>query len=157
MPAGVTQTEAMNYHIRPISAAETHPLRQQILRPHQTIAELVYPGDDHPLALHLGAFIAETLTGIASFAPEACPNLPAQAAWRLRGMGVLPAVQQKGIGTALLDAGIHYVKQQRGDLVWCHGRSSALPFYRRYGFVTHGDKFVVPHTGSHYVLLYWIR
>jgi len=151
------QIRHMKLHIRQIDAAETRPLRQRILRPHQTIAELVYPGDDHPQALHLGAFVAEQLTGIASFTPELCPGVSARAAWRLRGMGVLPDAQRQGYGTALLDVGINYVKQNGGDLVWCHGRTSALPFYLSYGFATHGNEFVVPHTGPHYVLLYWIR
>ncbi len=144
------------HRIRPISAADTRPLRQQILRPHQTISELVYPGDDHPLALHLGAFADERLVGIASFTPEACPEVSARAAWRLRGMAVAPNARYQGYGTALLRAGIAYIRAQRGDLLWCHGRTSALPFYRGCGFVTHGAEFIAPHTGPHYLLLYWI-
>ncbi|WP_298814716.1 GNAT family N-acetyltransferase [Chloroflexus sp.] len=146
----------MKPDIRPISAAATRPLRQRILRPHQAIDELVYPRDDHPLALHVGAFVADQLVGIASFAPESCPAAPAQAAWRLRGMGVLPAAQRQGLGKALLQAGIAHARRHAGDLIWCHGRTSALPFYRAQGFVTWGDEFVVPQTGPHYILLYWL-
>lgn len=147
----------MNYSIRPISAAETRPLRQQILRPHQAIDELVYPGDDHPLALHAGGFIGDQLVGIASFAPEAFPEVPARAAWRLRGMGVLPAFRRQGIGQALLQTGLEHVRRHGGDMIWCHGRTSALLFYLAFGFVTHGEEFVVPHTGPHYILLYWMK
>jgi len=41
-------------------------------------------------------------------------------------------------------------------MIWCHGRTGALSFYRAFGFVTHGDEFVVPQTGPHYVLIYWV-
>ncbi len=146
----------MPHDIRPISATATRPLRQRILRPHQTVDELVYPGDDHPLALHLGAFVADLLVGIASFTPEDCPHVSARAAWRLRGMGVLPAVQRQGLGTDLIQTGIAHVQRHGGDLIWCHGRTSAVPFYRRLGFVPWGDEFIVPDTGPHYILLYWV-
>ncbi|MGB9737157.1 MAG: N-acetyltransferase [Chloroflexus aggregans] len=146
----------MPYSIRPISAAATRPLRQQILRPHQTVDELVYPGDDHHLTLHAGAFVEDQLVGIASFAPEACPGVAAQAAWRLRGMGVVPHLRRCGIGKALLATGVEHVHRYHGDMIWCHGRTGALSFYRAFGFVTHGDEFVVPQTGPHYVLIYWI-
>ncbi len=56
----------MNYAIRPINATATRPLRQQILCPHQTVDKLGYPGDDHPLALHVSAFVEDQLVGIAS-------------------------------------------------------------------------------------------
>src|SRR5690606_13479424 len=56
--------------IRPISAAETRPLRSLVLRPGAPPETLVYPGDDHPEALHLGAFEGDRLVGIATVYPE---------------------------------------------------------------------------------------
>src|SRR5262249_61300203 len=38
----------LSVDIRRITAAETRPLRQSVLRPHQTLAELVYGGDNPP-------------------------------------------------------------------------------------------------------------
>ena len=42
--------------VRPITAPETRPMRQVVLRPGKTLEELVYPGDDDELCAHLGAF-----------------------------------------------------------------------------------------------------
>ena len=57
--------------IRPISAAETRPMRQSVLRPGKTLEELVYPGDDDPACAHLGAFDeAGRLVGIATVFPD---------------------------------------------------------------------------------------
>jgi GNAT superfamily N-acetyltransferase len=142
----------MRHHdIRPIQADLTLPLRQQILRPRQSLETLIYPGDDHPLSLHLGAFHHDQLVGIASVSPELCPPMPRDSAWRLRGMAILPSVQRQGYGAALLQTAIHHIQSHHGTLLWCHGRTSALSFYRALGFVPYGDEFLVPVTGPHYL------
>ncbi|MCH8318681.1 MAG: GNAT family N-acetyltransferase [Bacteroidetes bacterium] len=56
----------MKFLIRSISAADTRPLRQQLLRPDQHTDELVYEGDDANDTLHAGAFLKGQLVGIAS-------------------------------------------------------------------------------------------
>ncbi|MBW8048806.1 MAG: GNAT family N-acetyltransferase [Cytophagales bacterium] len=56
----------MKFLIRSISASDTRPLRQQLLRPNQHIDELVYEGDDANDTLHAGAFLKGQLVGIAS-------------------------------------------------------------------------------------------
>lgn len=144
-----------NHIIRPITAAEVRPLRQRVLRPHKTLEELVYPGDDHPLALHAGAFQDGTLVGIATVAPESCPVDPQAVGWRLRGMAILPQVQRQGYGAALIAACAAHIVTNRGELIWCHGRVSALPFYQSLGFASHGEEFLIPVTGPHYLL--WKR
>lgn len=139
--------------IRPIRAEDTRPLRHLVLRPQQPPETLVYPGDDHPLSLHVGAFEAGELVGIASVAPEACPLMPDSAAWRLRGMAILPRAQRRGYGAALLQACVRHIQAQAGTVLWCHGRTSALSFYRALGFTPHGEEFLVPATGPHYVCI----
>jgi GNAT superfamily N-acetyltransferase len=142
-----------NHDIRPVRAEDTRALRHTVLRPHQPPETLVYPGDDHPLALHAGAFDRDELVGVASVTPEEYAPLPGLAAWRLRGMAILPRAQRRGYGAALIQACIGYIQSQGGELLWCNGRTSALPFYRALGFVTHGDEFLVPMTGPHYVCI----
>ncbi|HEX5689484.1 MAG TPA: GNAT family N-acetyltransferase [Roseiflexaceae bacterium] len=138
--------------VRAIAAADTRPLRHALLRPHQPPEALVYPGDDDPLALHAGAFVDDALVGIASVAPGACPLVPADAPWRLRGMAVMPAMQRRGLGAALIHACVEHILANGGTLLWCNGRTSALPFYRSLGFAPIGEEFVDPDTGPHYVL-----
>ena len=138
--------------IRPISVYEARQLRHAVLRPHQEPEELVFRGDDAPDALHVGAFEEDKLVGIASVAREEFAGEPHLSAWRLRGMATLPEARRKGYGAALVRALIAHVAAHGGNLVWCHGRTTALPFYRAVGFREHGEEFEAPVTGPHYVL-----
>jgi GNAT superfamily N-acetyltransferase len=67
-------------------------------------------------------------------------------------MATLPQARRAGYGTALVQALIAHVSSCGGNLIWCHGRASALPFYLALGFREHGVEFDVPITGPHYVL-----
>ena len=138
--------------IHPISVTEARQLRHAVLRPHQKPEELVFRGDAAPDALHVGAFVNGKLVGIASVAREQFPDEPQLDAWRLRGMATLPEARRAGYGTALVQALIAHVSSRGGNLIWCHGRTTALPFYRAVGFREHGEEFDVPVTGPHYVL-----
>jgi GNAT superfamily N-acetyltransferase len=138
--------------IRRISAAETRPLRQVILRPHQRVEELVYPGDDSPDAAHFGAFLDGELTGIASVCREPPHGEVSEGAWRLRGMAVAPQLQRRGIGSLLLRACIDHARQHGGTTMWFNARTPAIPFYRAHGFQVRGEEFVVLHAGPHYFM-----
>jgi GNAT superfamily N-acetyltransferase len=145
------------HDIRPIAAAETHWLRHTLLRPHQAPDELVYPGDDAPDSLHVGAFLDEKLVGIASISRQPFPGAPERPAWQLRGMAVLPEVQRQGHGAALLRACLEHIAIQGGEIFWCNGRVTAIPFYQAAGFQVWGEEFVVPGSGPHYVLWQELR
>lgn len=136
--------------IRAISAAETRPLRHQLLRPHQPPSALVYPHDDEPTTLHAGAFRDDELVGIASVARQACAGAAWPAAWQLRGMATVPAVRGQGYGRALIDACVAHIAAHGGQTLWCNGRTSASEFYLAMGFTRFGEEFVAD-TGPHYV------
>jgi predicted GNAT family N-acyltransferase len=141
-----------DFIVRPITAAETLPLRHAILRPHLPIESLVYPGDDALDSLHLGAFINGELVGIASVSPEAFETEP--RAWRLRGMATQDRVRGLGAGRALIEACIAHVIAHNGRMLWCHGRTSVWGFYRAMGFEKYGDEFESnAGTGAHYVMV----
>ncbi len=143
--------------IRPITAAETRPLRAQILRPGQAPESLVYPGDDHPAALHAGAFHDGRLVGIATIYPEAPPaeyetQLPHNGSFRLRGMATTLDVRGLGYGRQLLELCFEHVQNHGSDLLWCNARIGALDFYERLGFQTIGPEFDIKGIGGHYVM-----
>jgi len=142
----------MTYDIRPIAAAETRWLRHTLLRPHQAPDKLIYPGDDAPDSLHVGAFDNGQLVGIASVSSQPFPGDPGQAAWQLRGIATLPQVRRQGYGAALIRTCLEYIAAQGGRIVWCSGRTTALTFYQALGFQVWGDEYEVPHTGPHYVM-----
>lgn len=153
--------------VRPIPAAETLSLRHLVLRPDQPAEALVYPGDDHPDALHVGAFdigpdAAERLVGIASVYPEPPPEAhrgaipddayPYGAAFRLRGMATLPEVRGAGHGRALLDALFEHVQERGATYLWCNARLVALAFYQTMGLVPVGEEFDIVPIGPHYMM-----
>ena len=138
--------------IKPITAAETIPLRHNILRPHLPIESLKYPGDDAADSLHVGAFLDGELVGIASVAVE--PHESEPHAWRLRGMATQDRVRGLGAGRALVETCVAHVIAHRGRAVWCHGRTNAWGFYRALGFEKYGDEFESDSgTGPHYVMI----
>lgn len=145
--------ELLEPEIREVTAAETRLLRQQVLRPHQRVEEMVFGCDAHPDALHLGALHRRQLIGITSVAPAPMPGVENQpGAWQMRGMAVLPGAQGQGVGRLLLEACLAHLRARGATRIWCNGRTPALGFYRRQGFTTVGEEFVVPHSGPHFVL-----
>lgn len=125
------------------------PLRQRVLRPHQTVAEQVYEGDDAPGAAHFAAYDdAGEVIGIASITPEGGPG-----AWRVRGMATDPSKGRgTGAGGALLLAALDHARAAGATRVWCNARTPARGFYERYGFAIEGEEFELPQIGPHFVM-----
>lgn len=137
--------------VRAITAAQARPLRQAILRPHQTVQEQVYPTDDAPDTLHAGAFRANELIGIATVFHEAAPGENNPRAWRLRGMATVASMRRQGVGRALVEICVAHIRAHGGDELWCNGRTTARDFYESLGFHAVGAEFDVPFTGPHYI------
>lgn len=138
--------------IKPISAQETRPLRQRLLRPTQQIDQLIYDGDDASDSLHLGAFDGDAHIGIASVFQQAPPSECDAPAWRLRGMAVVPDARGRGIGGKLTLACIAHAARHGGKIIWCTARTSAADFYLRYGFEVRGEPFELGAFGPHYYM-----
>jgi ribosomal protein S18 acetylase RimI-like enzyme len=153
------------------------PLRQAVLRPHQTVAEQVYAGDDAPGAAHFAAFAdsadsadserahsapsaplaggdaAGQVIGIASITPEPHPVSPAPGDWRIRGMATDPDHGRgTGAGALLLAACVEHARAEGGTRVWCNARTPAVGFYARAGFATEGEEFELPAIGPHFLM-----
>jgi len=140
--------------IRPVAAAATRPLRQQVLRPHQPPEHLLYPGDDAPGSFHLAAYQGERLVGTVSLSlEERDGGGPARgSSYRLRGMATHPEVRGQGVGAALLAEALRRMAEAGGERVWCNARTSAAGFYDRYGFARLGPEFELPGIGPHVLM-----
>lgn len=130
--------------VREIDSVATHRLRHRLLRPTQDLSDMAYDGDDD--AIHLGAFMAAKLVGIASVYPG--PN----RSWRLRAMAVTPEQRGTGVGAALLEECIARCRSRGATELWCNARTTAMGFYAKAGFVTEGTEFAVAHAGPHFVM-----
>lgn len=137
--------------MRRVPVEVTLPLRQQVLRPHETLDQLRLTGDDDPDAGHFAAFDAGGLVvGTASVRREAPPWAPAETgAWRLRGMATAELRRGGGIGSAVLHAVVKHVADHGGGLLWCNARLPALAFYQRAGFAIRGEPWDEPQIGPH--------
>jgi GNAT superfamily N-acetyltransferase len=137
--------------VRPVAAADTRPLRLQVLRPDQPPESAVYPGDDDPSTRHFGGFVDGRLVGIASLYAEPRPHGPAHG-WRLRGMATEPSARRRGVGDALLTACVDHVVAQGGGELWANARLGAVDFYTRAGFDVVSDRFEIAGIGPHVVV-----
>jgi predicted GNAT family N-acyltransferase len=135
--------------VETLQAADVRPLRQSVLRPHQTVEELVWGGDDDPATLHVGVRDgAGRLVAVGSVAPDPGPH----GDWRVRGMAVEPPARGSGAGRAVLDALLAHARERGGTRAWCNARTNVQAFYERAGFAAVGEPFDLPHIGPHVVM-----
>ena len=129
--------------VRALPLADTRALRQQVLRPHQTVEELA---DHEPAgAVAFGAFQGSELVAVGLVGPDGEPG-----DWRVRGMATAPQARGRGAGSAILNALVQHAIAHGATRVWCNARTPALNLYRRAGFVVASDEFEPPDIGPHY-------
>ncbi len=139
-------------HVRAVPAADTRPLRQRVLRPHQRPDEIVLAGDDDPAARHIGAWLDGDgpCVGVGSICPD--PEAPGGAVWRVRGMATDAAARGQGVGRAVLEALLAHGWASGATRIWCTARTTAAGFYLRQGFEVEGEPFELPQIGPHVVM-----
>jgi ribosomal protein S18 acetylase RimI-like enzyme len=129
-------------------------MRRYLLRPMLPASASHFAGDDHPNAVHLGAFLdlgsGEELVGVASFLPRTENGRLSTRVFQLQGIVTLPVVRNQGIGSQLVDDGVAHLAERSVTRVWCDGRTSASSFYEDLGFRAVGEEFITPGTGPHY-------
>jgi ribosomal protein S18 acetylase RimI-like enzyme len=131
--------------VREVALAETHALRQAVLRPHQTVAAVA--AEDSTDAFAIGAFDGEALIAVGLVAPDGEPG-----AWRVRGMATAPHARGNGAGTAVLGALVRHAVDRGASRVWCNARTPARSLYERAGFRVVSEEFELPRMGPHYVM-----
>lgn len=137
--------------------AETRPLRQLVLRPHQRIDEMVMPGEDHPD----GGFFVARLNGriVTTGAILPSPGIPSingapdieprDHLWRIRGMATEPAYRGHGLGAMVLDTLLAHARGHAGSTVWASVRVPAVSFYTRAGFAAISEIYETESIGPH--------
>ncbi len=141
--------------IKELTVEETRPLRHQILRPHQTLADCVYPGDEDPESYHYGAHSNGELITIASVfkqLEDRFNEFPQTVQFRLRGMGTIATERGKGHGKAVLEACLEHCWKQGGEIFWCNARTSAAGYYEKMGFDMLPQEFEIEGIGPHRVM-----
>jgi len=143
---------SMALSVRRVTAAETFPLRQRVLRPHETADELSAPPAGSEV-VHLAAIEDGTVVGTAIVMREAAPWAQfGEVSWRLRGMATAEDKRGQGIGAAVLSAVLECVEARGGGRLWCSARTSARSFYERAGFLSRGEVWDEPKLGPHIMM-----
>jgi GNAT superfamily N-acetyltransferase len=107
---------------------------------------VAWEGDDEWETFHLAAVEPDgTLVGVVTFLDRACPVRPgAFPARQLRGMAVSEERQGRGIGGALLAAGLERCRDEGVAVLWAHARESAVSWYEAHGMAAEGDGYDHP-------------
>jgi ribosomal protein S18 acetylase RimI-like enzyme len=131
--------------VREVSLVETRPLRQAVLRPHETLETVA--ASESASAFAVGAFDRKALIAVGLVAPDGEPG-----AWRVRGMATAPHARGNGAGTAVLDALLRHATARGALRVWCNARVPARSLYERAGFHVTSEEFELPEIGPHLVM-----
>ena len=138
----------MTIRVEQLGIDDILPLRAEVLRSGLPVDTARYEQDRLPSTVHLAALDdTDTVVGCATWSPEPYRG---RTGWRLRGMATADEVRGHGVGALLLETGLELGREQGAVVAWCNARTSALGFYRRYGFTAVGEEFDVPYAGPHY-------
>lgn len=136
--------------LKEIKAEDTYAIRKAVLRKNMTLSHEM-PGDHDPETVHLGVYDENKLLCTGSFMKNNRDEFTGHQ-YQLRGMATAEGSQRKGYGRILLEKAEDFFKVRGIDLIWCNARVSALEFYKKSGYETIGEVFVVPQIGPHYVM-----
>jgi GNAT superfamily N-acetyltransferase len=130
-----------------VAVEDIYDLRMEVLRRDTPSDNVHFAQDRDASTIHLavrddaGAVIAAS-----TWTPRPFPDAPGEPAVQLRGMAVLAEHRGRGIGAAMLAAGIEDARRRGAALVWANARDSALGFYVANGFTVSGDGFQTTDT-----------
>jgi len=104
--------------------------------------EAMYPDEpydtiklkDDPNGIHFGLFANDQLVTVISIFEEG-------SVYQFRKFATLPAAQGKGYGSRMLQHIIAYVSSMGATKLWCNARTSASPFYLKFGFSETDQRF----------------
>jgi ribosomal protein S18 acetylase RimI-like enzyme len=137
-------------HIKKISAADTYPIRLEILRKNIPLP-YKFTGDLDSDTFHLGVFQNSKIIAVSSFMKVKNNNFSGEQ-FQLRGMATLIEFQGLGAGRLMMQEALSILRALNIDCLWCNARLVAIEFYKKAGLQTFGEKFTIPYIGDHYLM-----
>lgn len=142
----------MTYSIQKISALATYPVRHDVLRFGKPIESCQFLGDDLETTHHFGYYSNDKLIGVISLFENQNPDCTNGNAIQIRGMAVLFAYQNQGVGEALIRATEKFCIEQKKERIWFNARTSAVGFYQKMGYEILGPEFEIYEVGPHFLM-----
>ncbi|WP_126971601.1 GNAT family N-acetyltransferase [Gynurincola endophyticus] len=104
--------------------------------------EAMYPGhlidivklDNDAVATHFGFAVDGKIISVVSV-----ENIG--TSYQFRKFATLPAFQNKGYGTQLLNGVLGWIQDQGAENVWCNARQSAADYYKKFGLTEDGQSY----------------
>ena len=139
------------YTCKRITTAETYLVRHPVLRKGKPLESCAFNGDDLHSTQHFGLFDADRLIGVLSLFVEKCDLFETETQLQFRGMAVLESEQNKGIGEQLMRYAESQITLQSPYLIWLNAREKAISFYKKMGYQSIGEPFIIGDIGTHFV------
>lgn len=137
--------------IKEISATDTYPVRNAVLRKGKSIQTCMFPGDDLPTTKHFGIY-NNHLIGVLSLFENNNPVFKNLVQLQLRGMAILEDFQRHGLGEKLIKHYEEFLKSENETLIWFNARENAVVFYEKLGYQITGSVFDIEDVGKHYLM-----
>lgn len=138
--------------IKKISAEESLPIRQAVLRKGKPLTTCIFEGDERTDTFHFGAVEKEKILGIVTLLPHRNPKFNSQSQYQLRGMAVLPEARGKGLAKMLLEKSEKQLSIRNIEILWCNAREKTVGFYEKQNFDIYGNAFEIPGIGLHFLM-----
>ena len=125
-----------------VNVEDIYDLRFEVLRRGTPSDNVHFTGDDDPATWHLAVRDESgPVIAASTWTPQPSPDRPDEPAVQFRGMAVHPDHQGRGLGAALVAAGVDAARRRGASFVWANARDSALDFYLANGFSVVGAGF----------------
>lgn len=115
-----------------LTLEEVLPIRHRVLWPDKPVSFCRLPEDEH--GKHYGVRLDNAIVCVASVFTE-------NGKARLRKFATIEEFRGRGIGSMVLKHVVQESKKLGIKVFWFDAREEAIPFYRKFGFTTEGDRF----------------
>lgn len=130
---------SIRYARSPEELTAVYEVRRRVFHDEQALVESdVIDGEDQR-SLHVLAVVDEGAIGIGRLSPPSPTRPEAHIAW----VATLPGYRGGGAGTALMKTLLAAADAAGMPVVTLSAQTHALAFYRRFGFVPYGNRFLV--------------
>ncbi|MFL5762102.1 MAG: GNAT family N-acetyltransferase [Thermomicrobiales bacterium] len=123
-------------------------VRRRVFGVEQGISDAADPDPDDPRSLHVLAVLPVGAVGCGRLTLPSHQENGAQISW----IATLPEYRRQGIGSAIMRALLAAVDSTATNLTALSAQTHALDFYRQFGFLPYGDRFVM--RGIEHQLMY---
>jgi predicted GNAT family N-acyltransferase len=123
-------------------------IRRRVFGVEQGIPDADDPDPDDPRSLHAVAVLPEGAVGVGRLTLPSGTENGAQIAW----IATLPDYRRCGVGGAIMNALLAAADNSKSNLTVLSAQTHALDFYRQFGFLSFGDRFVM--RGIEHQLMY---